>query len=59
MLDNLKKMDVSGFTEMSTDRRHWRRLVLEARVHVGLKKKRRKRKTKRKTKWKKKKKKKK
>ena len=35
VLDDLRRMDVRGYTEMATDRRHWRRLVLDARVHVG------------------------
>ena len=33
---NLRRMDVWGYNKMATDRRLWRKLVLEARGHVGL-----------------------
>ena len=36
VLEDLRRMDVSGYTEITMDRRHGRRLVLEVRVHVWL-----------------------
>ena len=37
VLEDLRRMDVRGYAEMATDRRHRRRLlILEARAQVGL-----------------------
>ena len=35
-MKDLRKMDMSGYAEMSTDTRHLSRLLLENRAHVGL-----------------------
>ena len=35
VLDDIRRMDVRVYAEMATDRRYWRRLVMEARAHVG------------------------
>ena len=36
VLEDIRRMDVRDYAEMVTDRKRWRRLVLEVRVHVGL-----------------------
>ena len=36
VLEDLRRMDVKGYTEMAMNWRLWRRLVLEARAHVRL-----------------------
>ena len=30
MLEDLRRMDVRGYTEVTMDRKHWRRLMLES-----------------------------
>ena len=36
VLEDLRRMDVRGYAEMTTGRRNWSRLVLEEKDHVGL-----------------------